>query len=287
MCLVLPNVSPDVAQSSSEIPLEETVRFERVLSIILVALIPSACSGGSGDGITMPDVIGKRLDVALSDIERAGFSADVEVVGGGTFGVIDESNWLVCEQVPAAGLAVSDPPRLAVERTCPEDGTPAEDDASITSGAPVTDQAPAASSAAASSSTDPKQQGLLTVATSEELAEVLSAADTDNDLFAEFADRYEGWLVEFDGHIADLTNHDGTETRFDILILAGDYGSPEIFGPYFQFRDVNIVNDLNLVGSNIPDSLGRGDNLRVVARIIGFEPGSGLLLLEPVETRVR
>ena len=66
----------------------------------------------------MPDVLGLQLDVALSDIERAGFTDDVELLGGGLFGVVDESNWTVCEQEPIAGQAVSAAPRLTVDRSC-------------------------------------------------------------------------------------------------------------------------------------------------------------------------
>ena len=63
-------------------------------------------------------VSGQKLDVALSDIKRAGFSDDVEVLGGGVLGVIDKSNWTVCEQEPAAGQAMTSTPRLKVDRTC-------------------------------------------------------------------------------------------------------------------------------------------------------------------------
>jgi hypothetical protein len=67
----------------------------------------------------MPDVENRRLDIALSDIERAGFSQDdVEVVGGGMFGVVDESNWQVCVQEPAAGESIGSAPRLTVDRSC-------------------------------------------------------------------------------------------------------------------------------------------------------------------------
>lgn len=66
----------------------------------------------------MPDVVGKRLDVALSDVERAGFDDEVEVLGGGTFGVIDESNWTVCTQEPASGTELFSAPRITVDRTC-------------------------------------------------------------------------------------------------------------------------------------------------------------------------
>ncbi len=66
----------------------------------------------------MPDLVGKRLDVALSDVQRAGLDDDVEVLGGGMFGVVDESNWTVCSQEPASGSQVSTAPRVIVERSC-------------------------------------------------------------------------------------------------------------------------------------------------------------------------
>ena len=43
----------------------------------------------------MPDVVGEQLDVALSEIESAGFTEDVELLGGGTLGVVVKANWQV------------------------------------------------------------------------------------------------------------------------------------------------------------------------------------------------
>lgn len=71
----------------------------------------------------MPDVESRRLDIALSDIKRAGFEEDVEVVGGGTFGVVDESGWKVCKQEPSAGTAIGSAPRLMVDRSCDDGGS--------------------------------------------------------------------------------------------------------------------------------------------------------------------
>ncbi|WP_166391194.1 hypothetical protein [Nocardioides ochotonae] len=72
----------------------------------------------------MPDVVSARLDVALSDIERAGFEDEVEVIGGGMFGVVDESNWVVCEQEPSTSEEIGAKPRLTVDRSCDgEDST--------------------------------------------------------------------------------------------------------------------------------------------------------------------
>jgi hypothetical protein len=89
----------------------------------VLALALTGC--GSGEPSVMPDVTGKQLDVAKSDIERAGHGGDIEIVGGGMFGVVNESNWTVCEQIPAAGADISSP-RLVVERECTaeNDATP-------------------------------------------------------------------------------------------------------------------------------------------------------------------
>lgn len=98
----------------------------RMTAALIFAFALAGCGGGDEETL-MPDVVGQQLDVAQSDIERAGFGDDVEVVGGGVFGVVDESNWTVCEQLPAAGAAVTDTPRLVVDRSC--DGGDAADDA--------------------------------------------------------------------------------------------------------------------------------------------------------------
>jgi hypothetical protein len=81
----------------------------------------AGCGGSGKDGATktvMPNVKDRQLDVALSDIKRAGFEDKVEVTGGGTFGIIKKSNWKVCEQLPAAGQAITSSPRLTVDRSC-------------------------------------------------------------------------------------------------------------------------------------------------------------------------
>ena len=68
----------------------------------------------------------KKLDVAKSAIKDAGFEDEVRVDGGGTFGIVKESNWEVCDQSPAAGEAASDTPLLKVDRSCDDDAEPSE-----------------------------------------------------------------------------------------------------------------------------------------------------------------
>lgn len=94
----------------------------RAFRFVVALLIAAGLAGcGSDKDPAMPDLAGKKLDVALSDIERAGFEDDVDVVGGGVLGIINKSNWEVCEQTPAPGEPLTEAPRLTVERDCDKD----------------------------------------------------------------------------------------------------------------------------------------------------------------------
>ncbi|WP_114424523.1 PASTA domain-containing protein [Nocardioides houyundeii] len=94
-----------------------------ITAATLLALAVPLSSCGEDEPLVMPELVGKRLDIALSDVERAGFEDEVEVLGGGTFGVLDESNWTVCSQEPAEGDEISAAPRISVDRSCDsEDG---------------------------------------------------------------------------------------------------------------------------------------------------------------------
>ena len=67
----------------------------------------------------MPQLIGKRLDIAKGDLKSLDVEEEqIEVVGGGTFGAVDQSNWTVCDQEPGSGAELSDCLRLLVVRTC-------------------------------------------------------------------------------------------------------------------------------------------------------------------------
>ena len=92
--------------------------------------------------------------------------------------------------------------------------------------------------------------------------------------------------IEFDANIASMSYHANYNTRFDFLILGGDYSETSVLGPYFQLSDVNVF-DLNLVGDNIPDSLATGMNIHIIAIVDEYDSNSGLFQLVPVETRMR
>ena len=84
-------------------------------SLILLALVGVVAGCGAAQA-PVPNVVGERLDVAKSAMGDAGY--DTESLGGGTFGVVDESNWTVCETRPGAGATDSGMVKLVVDRTC-------------------------------------------------------------------------------------------------------------------------------------------------------------------------
>lgn len=93
-----------------------TMRTVLVATSIPLGLLLTAC--GAPAKAEMPNVVGERLDVALSDIDRAGYGDDPEILGGGLFGVVQKSNWTVCKQDPATGDLIREKPRLTVDREC-------------------------------------------------------------------------------------------------------------------------------------------------------------------------
>lgn len=224
---------------------------------------------GTPTATVMPDLVGQQLDAALTAIEDAGFEDDVDFSGGGTFGIVDESNWTVCDQTPAAGASITDAPQLAVDRSCDDGG----------GGEPETTTEPPETSA-------PPADELLTAANNAELAAILAEPDYCSDTIGAFAATHRGRTIEFDGNIATMGPHGDYDTRYDIQLSPGDYSETTTIGPAFQFRDVGIA-DLHLTGPNIPEAIGQGDNIHVVAKVMEFDATQCLFLLDPVSTAAR
>jgi len=128
----LPNAPPptgDPVIAAATKPFYKKTWFIVVAVIAAAAVIGSLASGTDTATeaafeeeipvVLMPDVTGGRLDVALSDLDALGVGeSDVEIVGGGTLAILDESSWTVCEQTPKAATEFMPPYRFIVDRTC-------------------------------------------------------------------------------------------------------------------------------------------------------------------------
>ncbi|NYI76980.1 DUF4839 domain-containing protein [Nocardioides panzhihuensis] len=132
----------------------------------------------------------------------------------------------------------------------------------------------------------PASRKVLTVKNSPELAQALAVSDYCDATVADFASKYADVPIAFNGSISEMTQHQGATTRYDILVAPGDAGASSTVGPAIQLRDVGVI-DLNLVGPNVPPTVGVGDMFRFKATVGKFDPDSCLLTLYPVETRSR
>lgn len=248
------------------------MRRSRLLAVVVLILGLAGCSTEE-DTTLMPDVTGQRLDAAIATIEGAGFTDDVDVDGGGMFGVVDESNWQVCEQSPAAGSELTETPRLTVDRSCGNDS----EEASNATETPTEPEVEAS----------PSEPAVITAASDPTFAAILAEGDNCSEVIAQFASDHKGDAIEFDASVGALGLHDGTTTRYDILVTAGDFSEVSQRGPTFQFRDVNTTSDLNWTNESATGTVGVGDNLHIVATVGEFDANSCLFLIDPVAASFR
>lgn len=206
----------------------------------------------------LADYKGKNLKDARKELESQGHKVTAKSADGKE--IILEANWTVTSQEPAAAVPGSDVTLIASK---PATTKPAE----------------------ATEPAKSESEKILTVENNADLAALLAAKD-DFKMYKEFVTKYQARTIEFDGNIAFMGPHGTNKTRFDILIYGGNYAATPMTGPSFQFNDVNIVSDLHLTGSNIPDTLGAGRNLHIVAKVESYSKGD-LILLDPISTQVR
>ena len=189
----------------------------------------------------MPKVVGEKLDVAKIDIKHAGFKDDVEVVGGGSFGVLVESNWVVCEQDPAPGETVAGQPRLTVARSCDDGTKPNKTPSPSASAEPSGTPSPSRSAEPSGSSTASSE--ILTVKNNQELAALLNSHDEAGPKVAQFAKEYKGRAIKFNGSVDVVAPHNDYKTIFDILVSSHNYSETEAWGPAFKFDAVQVAID--------------------------------------------
>lgn len=128
---------------------------------------------------------------------------------------------------------------------------------------------------------------VITSENSPEFAAILASSNDDTALFRQFAAKFAGREISFDGVIAYMQPHGEYKTRFDFLIVPGD-STDHSTGPSFKFEDKNVVYDMHFSGSNIPEYIAVGDKFRFTARIVGYSSAdSTLFMLEPVKTKGR
>lgn len=126
-----------------------------------------------------------------------------------------------------------------------------------------------------------EQNEILTVENCSELANILSMKGELETAYKEFAEKYEGRIIAFEGRVDYLTNHGDYKTRYDVLLSAGDYDPDHQIGPSFKFEDVNTYD------MDLETDIYVGKNVYIIAVVEEFDMNSGLFYLDPVSVSNR
>lgn len=148
----------------------------------------------------------------------------------------------------------------------------------------LSEESSEASSETASEEDEATPAGPLTVENCEEMADIFSNKEEFRPEYKTFAALHAGDEMEFDAFIADVQNHGDYTTRWDFLLMYGDYVDENTIGngPYLQFQDVGRF-DLGYDG----DGLHAGMNVHVIAKVQSYDENRGILVLTPVEVSDR
>lgn len=127
---------------------------------------------------------------------------------------------------------------------------------------------------------------LLTVDNCEDLADLLSEKE-DYEKAADFAEKYQGKTIEFDGSVYYIIHHESAKTRFDILVGAGDFDENHQLGPTFKFEDVNAYDVGEDFGVILDHKYPMGTSVIIKAVVEEFDSEAGVFYLDPVSMSER
>jgi hypothetical protein len=253
-----------------------------IVACVLAATI-TGCDDTTSDKIHAPlnasDVSNSKYQDVVSQFKKSGFTnVTTKEIDDLIIGFLTEDGEV--EEVSIGGdtsfstsdAFAADVPVVVSFHTFPkQDSEAADPSASVADGQ--------------SNSPAPNTQNI-TVDNNEEFRALIESPQPDNATIEQFVSKYKGRTIEFDGNVAYVAPYKSYKTRFEFLIYPGDYSTTSAHGPSFKFSDVAYY-DLHLTGANIPDSIGTGQNLHIVAEILEYKSIQGLLYLEPVTTSVR
>lgn len=121
-----------------------------------------------------------------------------------------------------------------------------------------------------------------------DFAEMLEAKSEFDNSYTKFAARYKNETIEFEACIINVMNHENYNTRYDILLSAGDFVDENTAnpGPIFKFSDVGTSN-LGIHDLYLPSFISEGSNVHVIASVDKFNDTQGVFLLKPISVTAR
>ncbi len=254
-----------------------------IVACILAATTITGCDDTTSDKVHAPlnasDVSNSNYQDVVSQFKKSGFTnVTTKEIDDLIIGFLTEDGEV--EEVSIGGNTsfstsdafAADVPVVVSFHTFPKQDSAAAD--------------PSPSAAEGPSNSPAPNTQNITVDNNEEFRALIESPQPDNATIEQFVSKYKGRTIEFDGNVADVAPYKSYKTRFDFLIYAGDYNPNSTHGPNFKFSDVAYY-DLHLTGANIPDSIGTGQNLHIVAEILEYNSTQELFYLKPVTTSAR
>ncbi len=134
------------------------------------------------------------------------------------------------------------------------------------------------------------EEEILTIDNCEDFANIISLGASGVELdpaYISFVETYKYQTIEFDGCITYVTNHENYNTRYDILLNAGDYVDDDTeTPPIFKFEDVNTYS-LGLEDMTLPSFVRMGANIHIIAKVDSINENTGIIELNPISISER
>lgn len=128
-----------------------------------------------------------------------------------------------------------------------------------------------------------EEEEVITVENNEDFRKLLSLKDEFDPFIGEFSEKYYGKTIEFDGNIGNIqnfsTNSKVYKTRFNVLVLGGDFDPNSASGPNFRFT--------NISGTKFPSGLVYGENVKIKAKVGIYNKDNSLFELENISIERR
>lgn len=121
---------------------------------------------------------------------------------------------------------------------------------------------------------------ILTVDNCEDLATMLSTHADIDETYVAFSEKYDGRIIEFDGRVDAVANYQDFNTRYDVLVSAGDFDPNTAIGPTFKLKNIGF-HDFDYATFVV------GSNVHIVAEVDYVDYDHGLFYLIPVSVTAR
>lgn len=259
-----------------------------ILVLALVAL--AGCSGETTDGIKIPSSAGvykgQDYQEVIASLEKTGFTnVSTEVLDDLVTGWMTKDGEV--EHVSVDGEIKYNPDaRYAADvkivvtyHTFPTTESSENIDQPEQSSEPVT------------------QDEILTIDNCEDLINVFSIVAGLDPAYKEFADKYRGRTIEFDGRIDAVANHSSynsfngsthvSEYEYDILLGNGDFDPDTGVGPTMKIESISSRKLGYDVSKTLPSFMSVGSNIHVRARVGSYDEETGIFTMyyELIEAR--